>query len=256
MAYIEIGFFADSLGLTVQCGVILPEAKRQEGTRYPTLWLLHGAGDDHTAWTRRTAIERYVRNTNLAVVMPSAQRSTYANMVYGGHYYDYIADELPRKMRMFFPLSDRREDNFIAGLSMGGAGAMKIGLANPERYAAIGCLSAGADNFGAGRVLSPEWQKRLVMIRGERGETGPEEDVYANARRIVEQGLPAPRIFHVIGTEDFLLPQAHEARDFFRSLPGDPFDYTYAEYPGAHTWAFWDEHIRGFLNFIGAGRPE
>ena len=47
MAYIEIGFFADSLGLTVQCGVILPDAKREEGTRYPTLWLRHGAGDDH-----------------------------------------------------------------------------------------------------------------------------------------------------------------------------------------------------------------
>ena len=259
MALIHIGFFSDSLGMCVACDVILPQkasgqigmAAETRGEKHPVLWLLHGASDNHTIWQRRTSIERYAAPLGLAVVMPNAHLSSYADMAHGGKYYTYIAKELPAKMRSFFPLSEKREDNFIAGLSMGGGGCMKIGLANPDAYAAIGCLSAGAGNRLPAKFSMPGHKERQERIYGDRVLEGTEEDPLGNARRLVEAGGPFPRIFHACGSEDFLLESAHDTRDFFQAFPGNPFDYTYLEAPGAHTWEFWDEHIQDFLRFIG-----
>ena len=177
--------------------------------------------------------------------------SCYANMAHGRRYYDYVANELPEIMRGMFPLSDKREDNFIAGLSMGGAGCMKIGLANPDKYGAIGCFSAGAINRH--KVLSPERADMMNMVYGTTNMddlNGTVEDVFGSAKKIVEEGLPCPRIFHSIGASDGLLESAHETRDFFTAIPGNPFDYHYEEHPGAHTWEYWDEHIQDFLRFL------
>ena len=259
MALIHIGFFSECLGMAVQCDVILPQtasgqigmAAGVQGDRHPTLWLLHGASDDHTIWQRRTSIERYAAPLGLAVVMPAVQLSGYANMAHGRRYYDYVANELPEIMRDMFPLSDKREDNFIAGLSMGGAGCMKIGLANPDKYGAIGCFSAGAINRH--KVLSPERVDMMNMVYGTTNMddlNGTVEDVFGSAKKIVEEGLPCPRIFHSIGASDGLLESAHETRDFFTAIPGNPFDYHYEEHPGAHTWEYWDEHIQDFLKFL------
>ena len=218
MALMHVNFFSNALGMCVACDVILPQKAAPEHG-FKTLWLLHGMSDNHTIWGRRTSVERYVDKYDLAVVMPNGHLSSYANMAHGGKYFTYIADELPKIMRGFFPLSARREDNFISGLSMGGAGCLKIGLARPENYAAIGSYSA-------------------------------EEDAFGSALRIVETGGSCPRIYHACGDKDFLLERAHETRDFFQSFPGNPFGYVYDEDPGAHTWEFWDEHLKRFLGFL------
>lgn len=147
MALMDIGFFSESLGMAVHCMALLPHAR--EGETLPkrqTLYLLHGYGDSYTSWIRKTNLERYAAHHNLAVIMPDAQKSAYTDMTHGGKFFTYIADELPGKMRAFLPLSERREDTFIAGFSMGGYGAFKIGLARPMQYAAIGCISAGVSN--------------------------------------------------------------------------------------------------------------
>lgn len=260
MALIHVNFFSEALGMCVSCDVVLPQrATRQigmaaatRGDRHPTLWLLHGASDDQTIWQRRTSIERYAAALGLAVVMPAVGLSSYTDMAHGGAYYTYVAKELPRIMRSMFPLSDRREDNFIAGLSMGGAGCMKIGLNNPENYAAIGCFSAGAQNRIA--PMQPDRMERMIMTYGTsdyKALEGTINDPLFAARTILEKGLPCPRIFHSIGSSDFLLDSARDTRDFFTSLPGNPFDYVYEEHPGAHTWEYWDEHIQDFLKYLG-----
>jgi S-formylglutathione hydrolase FrmB len=257
MALIHIGFFSDTLGMQVGCDVILPQRVSRQigmaadtvGGKHPTLWLLHGASDDETIWQRRTSIERYAAPLGLAVVMPAAQLSSYSNMVHGGKYFDFISKELPEKMRGYFPLSDKREDNFIAGLSMGGAGCFKIGLANPENYAAIGCLSASMPDHMASRTR-PGMEKRREMTYGNRVLEGTEEDAVNSATVILEKKLPIPRVYHACGSEDFLLEGAHKTRDFFQAMPGNPFDYVYEEDPGIHEWGFWDDHIQNFLNYL------
>lgn len=261
MALLHSHFFSNALGRGVSCEVILPqkstsligmESAEQEKT--PVLWLLHGMSDDETIWQRRTSIERYVSPLGLAVVMPSVERSSYGNLAHGGRFYDYVAKELPAVMHGFFGFSLAREDNYICGLSMGGAGAMKIGLANPEQYSVIGCLSAGIFNHP-----NPDETKHLdpVKQRGEyirfdgRDLSGTEEDVMENAKKILSEGKPVPRIYHSTGSDDFLRGAAHATRDFFLGMDGNPFDYVYEEDPGAHTWEYWDEHIQRFLTYLG-----
>lgn len=265
MALINVNFFSNVLGRGTSCTVVLPqkatrligmESASNSGSSMPVLWLLHGASDDCTIWSRRTSIERYAAPLGLAVIMPDAELSSYSNMAHGGRFYDYIAKELPSVMGGFFNISDKREDNYIAGLSMGGAGCLKIGLANPEKYAAIGCLSAGAINHHIGDTSCFDKEKNHAMYLTYDGRTieGTEEDVFGNAEKILKNGLPIPRIYHAIGKSDFLLNMAHETRDFFTSIDGNPFDYTYVEDEGAHTWEYWDEHIVEFLKFIGLNR--
>ncbi|MDR2747722.1 MAG: esterase family protein, partial [Treponema sp.] len=136
MALMELDFYSEVLGFQNQAYVILPQKESGVGirgggakkSRYPVLWLLHGASDDHTIWLRRTSIERYVAPLGIAVIMPNAHLSSYVNMAHGQRYQDFLTGELPRIMREFFALSDKREDNWVAGLSMGGAGALSLGL--------------------------------------------------------------------------------------------------------------------------------
>jgi len=246
-ALLTTRFFSDALRLCVTADVILPQRKDLEaGHPLKCLYLLHGMYGNHSDWLRKTGIERYVSGLGLAVVMPSAVNSFYADMAHGGKYHAFIAEELPEKMRLFFPLSDRREDTYIAGLSMGGAGSLSIGLEYPGRYSAVGCLSAGSMVLHQ-KNLSPEY---ALAAFGDRSIEGTSMDPVASANAIIRNHLPAPRIYHACGTEDSLLPIARKTRDALSAFPGDPFGYTYEESPGGHTWAFWDTHIERFIGFL------
>lgn len=153
MALMHVDFFSNALGMCTQMDVILPQQTRGQigmegkaGDRFPTLFLLHGMSDDHTIWQRRTSIERYVADLNLAVVMPTTHLAWYSDTQYGYRYWEYISHELPEICRSFFRgMSDRREDTFAAGLSMGGYGAFKLGLRASDTFSAAASLSGGLD---------------------------------------------------------------------------------------------------------------
>ena len=146
----EVRFFSETLGLMSTMHVLLPqrtmaEAQRKRAPKVRTLYLLHGHSDDHTAWQRWTSIERYAEVFNIAVVMPAVHLSFYNDMVHGGKYWQFISEEVPLLVRDMFSLSARREDNLVAGLSMGGYGALKLALTHPDRYAAAASLSGAVD---------------------------------------------------------------------------------------------------------------
>ncbi|MCI8517795.1 MAG: hypothetical protein HFG75_13180 [Hungatella sp.] len=262
MSLCEMTFYSEILKMDTQISVILPEKEQGIGMGgygtgksdvCPVLWLLHGRSDDHTIWLRRTSIERYAVPLGLAVVMPEVSYSRYLNMAYGPAYYDYMTQELPRLCRQIFPsFSSRREENFIAGLSMGGGGAMYIGLRRPENYSHIGMFSTG------GAVpLEPLWRtgdsgdKLGEDIYGT-ADTGSLKggpyDLFVLARKAWESGMTLPSIYHTMGTEDPRYPAAIAVKHFFEGLPGNPFRYEYHEGPGSHEWAFWDQWIQGFLD--------
>src|SRR5690348_3177908 len=164
MALVRCDYFSDVLGFGTSMTLILPE--NTTGGPFPTLYLLHGLSDDDTAWLRRTSIERYVDELGLAVVMPAVHRSFYTDEYYGRPYWTFVTEELPRIAGRFFRLSDRREDTFVAGLSMGGYGAFKWALRHPERFAAAASLSGALDV--ASRLYQPPnpvdprmWQRVL-----------------------------------------------------------------------------------------------
>ena len=253
MALMQLSIFSDELKMMTTVYAVMPQPKLNDApiNGYPVLWLLHGYGDDSSIWERRTSIERYSSYYGLCVIMPSSYIFSYADMAHGGKYYSYIAKELPEKLSGMLAISKVREDNFIAGLSMGGAGAMKIGLSNPDKYCAIGCLSAGAVNRGKGGMETPEQLKRREMLYGSRLLEGTEEDVFGNAERLAKADCSKPRIYHACGSEDFILPSARVTRDYFMAIKDNPFDYKYEENPGIHSWEFWDEHIKHFIDYLG-----
>ena len=264
MAIIESKFFSKELFRSVCVNVILPLPESgdaffgsktlypKEGQKYPVLYLLHGFSADHSDWSRFSGIERYAQEKQIAVVMPGVDNSFYCNLKEGGNYYNYYTKELPEVMQSLFPISAKRENKFLAGLSMGGYGAFKAALRNPESFAAAASLSGGM-SCGAG----PGWNctsadnrpSAVPTARFERAAFGenrellkPEEnDLKVLLKAAMDSGKPMPKLYQACGTEDFVYACNREYRDYAIQL-GAPL--TYEEGPGIHNWDFWDPYIR------------
>lgn len=253
MAFIDCHFFSDALGVSASMYVILPQKARQQigmdsaagKGLHPTLYLLHGLSDDHTIWLRRTSIERYASALGLAVVMPAVNRSFYTDMPNGHNYWQFVSEELPELARSFFPLSPRREDNFAAGLSMGGYGAMKLGLACPDRFAAVASLSGVTDvAWAVENRPGPEFRWLLGEPETIRGS---KNDLFRLAEDLVQSGRERPQLFQCCGTEDILYDINVRYRDHCRQLG---LELTYEEEPGSHEWGYWDHKIQRVLQWL------
>jgi putative tributyrin esterase len=250
MALIRCDFFSDALGLSTSMTVILPQqtvgqigltgAARPEP---PTLYLLHGLSDDDTTWTRRTSIERYAAPLGLAVVMPQVHRSFYADEAYGNAYWTFLSEELPTVVSRFFRLSDRREDTFVAGLSMGGYGAVKWALRQPDRFAAAASLSGALDL--ASRF--PDDRGVVDRVFGDRRVAGTGDDLLWLLDRADVAALP--RLYLACGTEDVLYDENVTFQDACRAK-GVPLTVDFG--PGGHEWGYWDTKIQDVLAWLGA----
>jgi len=257
MALIQCGFYSEALQLNVSTQVLLPQKLEGQVGRLPgevkggtwkTLWLLHGMSDDETTWVRRTSIERYAGMYGVAVVMPAVNRSYYADMAHGLKYWTYISEELPRLMRSYFPLALGRENNFAAGLSMGGYGAFKLALNFPEQFCAAASLSGALDPISEALIKNASRNEEMKMIFGSKAKvTGSENDLFHLARKVAKSKGPKPRLFQCCGTEDFLYKDNLRFRDEAKKLK---LDLTYTEGPGSHEWGYWDARIQDALRFF------
>ncbi|MDD3243937.1 MAG: alpha/beta hydrolase family protein [Eubacteriales bacterium] len=261
MALLHADFFSDALGMCAEMDVILPEETKgqigMEGRagsgKYPTLYLLHGMSDDHTIWQRRTSIERYVADKGIAVVMPSTHLGWYTDMYYGFDYWTYISKELPQICRSFFPnMSTRREDTFAAGLSMGGYGALKLGLGASETFGAVAALSAATDVVKRCQTTDLGREDYFLSIFGPKEQVkGSDNDLWALADRLAASGKEKSPIYMWCGTEDSLLEENHRLRDHLQTRG---FDVTYEESTGDHSWGYWDAKIQTVLNWLPIDR--
>ena len=251
MAWNELHIFSESLGVQTTVHVLIPQNKtsgeigvnnKAHLNKYKCLYLLHGLSDDQSIWHRRTSIERYAQEYGICVVMPCGGRSFYTDMKYGEKYYTYIAKELPRIICEIFNVSDKREDNYIAGQSMGGYGALKIGMTECERFCAAAGLSSVADIKGTVNIF----KDTLVPVFGEEMNIPDCDDLFILAEKQNENPLK-PRICMVVGTEDYLYEGNCKLRDKFNSLN---YDFTYNESTGTHNWDFWDENIQHVLKWM------
>jgi S-formylglutathione hydrolase FrmB len=250
MALVDCDFFSESLEVGTSVTVVLPQeteaqigvdAVARTSAEMPVLYLLHGLSDDHTAWLRYTSIERYATAAGLAVVMPAAGRSFYADERHGHAYWAYVSDELPRVMGSFFRFSERREDTFVAGLSMGGYGALKLALRHPERFAGAASLSGAVDL----ERLASRPERRDLFARVFDLEPAPDEDLFA---LLTAADAPALPPLHVsCGTEDPLYASnvrfADEAAAAGAAVTTD-------FRPGEHEWGLWDAVIRDVIDWL------
>lgn len=264
MAIIEVNFISKCLMRTVTFNAIIPvdkfgpQAENAEQKPLKTLYLLHGIFGNYTDWVNGTRIQAWAEANDLAVIMPSGENRFYLDDEKSGELYgEFIGKELVEFTRKLFPLSDKREDTFIAGLSMGGYGAIRNGLKYAENFGCVIGLSAALvhDTWKDADNSAPIFTFRrnyYETIFGEYDKVkGSDKDPKALLLKLKEEGRPVPKMYLCCGTEDGLVTANRDFRDF---LNENGVDLTYVEGPGKHDWVFWDTYIKKVLDWLPFNR--
>lgn len=247
---LETKFYSKELTKHVQLNVLIPGKFRNTNEPYKTLWLLHGLSDDHSAWMRNSCIERYANENGIAVVMPDVYRSWYTNTAYDANYFNFISKELPEVCHgLFKGMSEKREDNIVGGLSMGGYGALKLALSCPEQYGACISLSGSLDITRKGRHCNlNEWRSIFGFDMESPLELeGSEHDLFALAAKNKSEGKPFPKLYMWCGVDDSLI---NVNREFDRLLTELEIPHTFETSEGDHTWKWWDLHIQDGIKYV------
>lgn len=261
MAYIQVNLLSRSLMRTVPVNVILPVdkltppgKKPREEKPYKTLYLLHGIIGNYTDWVNGTRIQRFAEENDLAVVMPSGDNMFYVDHPESNNNYgQFVGQELVELTRRMFPLSRKREDTFIGGLSMGGYGALRNGLKYSDTFGRIISLSGALhlEEMAANREETGNFMTSGSYVRAVFGDQDKmlESDVNPKfiARQMKAQGKPFPKIYMACGDHDFLLGANNSMAEFLKGLGAD---VTYEIGPGAHEWDFWDTYIKKAIDWL------
>ena len=256
MALINCRFYSKYLAHQTEVNIMLPERdKNVPKGGYPLVYLLHGRGDDATSYLRNSSVERYVNEHCMAAVMPNAETSFYMDGVYGKRFFSFLTKELPEAVQDWFPVTKDPDKTFVAGLSMGGYGALRAGLTFPEKYRKIAIMSAATridlmPDFEAteeGNEILHDDIRRAFGDRASAPENVPSEMI----RRLMAENRRVPSILHYEGRQDILYDMNVSFRDFALR---NHLDYKYEEWDGEHDWIFWEEALRRmFIEF--SNRP-
>lgn len=248
-------FMSESLGAERSFNVLLPDDYETSSRRYPTLYLLHGLGDDHTAWAYMTNVSSYGSRHNVIIVMPDASRSWYVNSAADpkAKFEDSVIKDLIPFVDSRFRTIPLPRARAVAGLSMGGYGATFLALKHYRMFAALGSFSgaiAMPHDAPPAPSPNPEAERRNREIQGLFGAAGSKERQERDPFLLLEK-VPAaqmPLIYLACGGQDFLLQQS---RAFVQLLAEKKIPYEYREIsPRVHSWDFWDDQIRVFLNIL------
>lgn len=264
MGLTRFSFLSKSLGFHTNVNIILPidnydsdETYKEvysQNQEFKTLYLLHGGSGNAEDWLRFSRIEKYANKNNLAVIMPEVGGSSfYTDMVYGYDYFTYITEELPLIMEKMFPLSSRREDRFVAGLSMGGYGAFKWAFNKPEFFAAAANLSGASlivDLLKNSSFDSVDEDKESIVNLNWGGLDQLEGSISDTKHMIdnsVNNNLDLPELYVCTGTEDFSYEYTQDFMDYARKKG---IEITYEEDSGKHDWDFWDTYIKKIIHWF------
>ena len=242
MAFMRCDIKSEQLQMCTGVNVIIPDGV--QNNNIPVVYLLHGLSDNYTNWARLTSVERYANEYKVAIIMPEVQRSFYSDMKYGLKYFSYITNELVQFAGTMFNLPTTKEKSFIAGLSMGGYGALKCGLTFPDQYAGVGAFSSVCDVEECLKIgLS---SAELNEFRAMMGEELILPD-NCNLYKLADKCTVSPKILMTCGKSDFL----HNQNIKFKSyLQDKKMDIDYREWEGNHSWEFWDTSIKMALEFF------
>ena len=264
MALIQVNYLSKALFRTVPVNVIIPSDKISFETMdylpapeggYPTLYLLHGRLGNYTDWVSGTRIQRWAEDAGLAVVMPSGDNSFYVNgQTANNDYGAFIGEELPRVMRQMFPLSQRCEDTFIAGLSMGGFGALRNGMKYAQTFSRIIGLSA-AIHFFDPNYESVAGEESAFGSLAEAAQTDKNYHVVLEQlkERVSAGEVAAPEFYLACGTQDSLMGVN---RSFRADVEAAGFAVSWDEEDRGHDWDFWDSQIKKVIDWLPLGRAE
>lgn len=254
MALLQVNFYSSSLNGLTSFNALLPsdvpeEMKDPASYQRPVkaLYLLHGYTGNYMDWITGTKIKELSEKYNLAVIMPSGNNSFYLDDTDKGELVsEYVGKELVEQTRKMFGLSEKKEDTFIGGLSMGGYGALRTGL----KYDCFGRIIALSSALILHKVaeMKPDAEDAIADYRyyqrvfGDLGkllESDRNPEVLIRTHKAQKKEIPA--IYMACGTEDFLFDENLRFHEFLTAEKvGHVFDRT----PGIHNWDFWNEQIQ------------
>ncbi|MBW9146004.1 acetylesterase [Clostridium sp. CM028] len=254
MAFLQVNFASKALKRDVTFNALIPidtiEIQEEEIIKkkpMKALYLLHGLTGNYTDWVCSSKIEELSLRHNIAVFMPSGENNFYLDDVDKGELFgEFVGNDLVEFTRRIFPLSRKREDTFIGGLSMGGYGAIRNGLKYSDNFSRIIALSSAIVTYniaGASSDFKDEVRdyKFYTRVFGDLNQLlDSDKDPEALIIKLKKKNALIPKIYMACGTNDFLLDVNHKYRDF---LISENIDVTYVESPGSHTWDFWNEYI-------------
>ncbi len=254
--YMHCNFHSCVLRMNVDVLVLLPEndrmkqfaEKTKKPVKYQTLYLLHGFTGDYMTYIRTSNIERYADEHQIMVVMPSVYNSAYTDMKYGLDYFTYLSEELMDFIERTLPSSPRREDRFVAGMSMGGYGAYKFGLSCPDKFCAIGGVAGSyhAEYRYQGKVNTVS--TLCEALYGDPPAITPEiHDIFTMMKNLKEKGVELPRMYTCCGTEDRRYQDSVDLIKFAEEI-GVPL--VFEDGPGRHDSIFFDEYIQKILDWM------
>ena len=261
MALLRIDLFSQALMRTVPVTAIIPvDNVRYEGDPvrpadlpYKTLYLLNGIYGNNMDWVCASNVMMWAQERSLAVIMPAGENHFYVDCAATGEGYGrFIGEELVEQTRRLFHLSRKREDTYIAGLSMGGYGALRNGLKYADTFGYVAGLSSGLifDKMKKADNSSGDYTQRRSYYEAIFGDLaaleGSDKDYRALYLKAKEAGN-APRLYLACGTEDFLIEQNRSYRDFLQTQGAD---LTYEEGPGQHDFTFWNEYLGHVMEWL------
>jgi len=233
-------FRSDVLGREVKINVLLPDGyEAEKDRRYPVVYLLHGYGGDYSEWTKADIVAE-AKGLAAIIAMPEGDQSFYVNHHEdpNGRWEDYITKDVVTYVDESYRTAARRESRAISGLSMGGYGAMALGLRHPDLFASVASHS-GALGVPGG-IRAGEIGDRLRKIFGpEDSETRKLYDLPALARGLAKE--KRPDVYIDCGAQDFLL---ESNRTLVAELGKLGYAYEYRETPGAHDFRYWKRNVR------------
>ncbi len=246
MAYVECQIKSNELDMSISVNVIYPE-HIENNKNVKVLYLLHGYTGHYMDWMRQTSIERYASKYQICVVMPSVHNSYYVNNIYGVNYFNFVAVELPSVIENMFHVSNKKENRFVCGLSMGGYGALKIGLTFSDRYEKIASLSGAIDIDRIYELNKDNPKRSLFNLSFEKFPVkGTDDDIY----HLIEESIKkenTPELFIACGKNDFL----YEDHLKFKAFLGEKnVPFINKETSGGHEWKLWDNYIQDVLEWM------
>lgn len=264
MAVLEVNFVSSTLGRTVPMNVILPTdkmyfpwmKKREEGKPYKTLYLLHGIIGNYTDWLYGTRIQRWAEEHDLAVVMPSGDNAFYVDQPWNCNFYgEFIGKEIVEFTRKSFPLSHKKEDTYIGGLSMGGFGALRNGLKYSDTFGAIVSLSGAfiLDETILEHVENPKFPSDSDEFKhscfGPDLEAALCSDLNPEflIKELAEAGKEFPDIFMACGDRDPLLEKNQRVAALLEKYN---VTHVFEVGPGSHEWDFWDTYLKKAIDWL------
>jgi len=223
---------------------------------YQTLYLLHGLFGNYTDWFAGTRVQMLANAYNLCVVTPDGDNKFYCDSErLGEKYASFVGKELVEFTRRTFPLSARREDTFLGGLSMGGYGALTNGLRYPDTF---GYIAAFSSALVKDRIMKPvgnaeydyqsaQTYRTIFGLDDLKDFEGSENDYDELARRLSQSSREKPKIYMACGEQDELFSANAAYQELLKSLG---YQVTWESWKGEHDWIFWDEAIARTMRWL------